>query len=66
MTTETKTNTAHQLITTHQLAAMWHCSDVSLINARSQGKSLIPWYKIGSSVRYKLADAVAFIENQHA
>lgn len=33
----------------------------TLANERHQGRGL-PYYKVGSSVRYKLADVIAFME----
>ena len=52
------------LITTAELATLWSVSPASLKNARSKGNNLIKPVKVGRSIRYRYADAIAFIDGQ--
>jgi len=54
-----------QLFTTIQLAELLNISPKSLTNSRSSGVGIvIPFLKIGGSVRYRKSDVEEFIERQ--
>lgn len=45
-------------LTAHELAQRWRCSGETLKRRRRSGQ--LPAYKLGRSVRFKLADVLAF------
>ena len=52
-------------LTDVELAALWNIAPSTLRNARSTGKgpfAKLPYRKIGSAVRYALADCLAFAD----
>ena len=51
-----------RLVTARELALRWGCSDKRLTHARMRG-DLIPFVRIGRSIRYRLSDIVRH-ENQ--
>ena len=48
------------LLSERQLAARWGVAPGSLANARSRGCSPVPYTKVLSRVRYRLADIEAY------
>ncbi len=49
------------LLTERQLADRWQLSPATLTNQRSASRGC-PWVRIGATVRYRLADVLAYEE----
>lgn len=54
------TNTLEILLTTSDLARRHHVSAGGIANARSEGRSPIPYLRLGSAVRYRLSDVLDY------
>lgn len=54
------------LLTPEAAASLLQLSPRTLASWRSQGRNELPWYRVGSRIRYRRADLLAWLEARKA
>ncbi len=63
MAKTTKSTAPSDYISTITLAAMLEMSPQTIINWRNKNRQHVPFIRVGSCVRYKRTDVMAYLEN---